>query len=347
MSNLAGHMFRQAEANADKTALRYEDQSFSFMRIADEVRRIAGGLASIGIGTGTHVGLMASSCPEFIFFQHAIFARGAVFTPLNIFYRQNEILHAIQSCGLEYLIVGAEFVDRMPASGDPALGKLRSVIVLTDEEAIQPGGFQSSGRILASSPPISAPTSVPESAVAMMLSTSATTGKSKGVMLTVGNIQANYDRTPAWLGLTSDTVTLCALPLYNTFGLNQCINALMVTGGSLILMPKFDAQLCLELIQRHHCTFLPAVPTMLQKILDHPEASNFDLRSIERIMTGGAPVPAALLERVHDKIGANTVLFTGYGIGDAGYHRTGSRRQDQTAEIDRQGLGWNGTEDSR
>jgi long-chain acyl-CoA synthetase len=133
-------------------------------------------------------------------------------------------------------------------------------------------------------------------------------------MLTIGNIVANYDRTPDWLGLTSATVILCALPLYNTFGLNQCINALMLTGGSLVLMPKFDALACLNLIERHRCTFLPAVPTMLQKILDHPDAAQFDLRSIERIMTGGAPVPAALLERIYGKIGADTRILTGYGL---------------------------------
>jgi len=317
MSNLADNLFRQADANAGKTALRFEDQSFSFLQIAGQARRIAGGLASIGIGAGARVGLMAQSCPEFIFYQHAIFALGAVFTPLNVFYRQNEILHAIQSCGLEYLIVGAEFVDRLPPPGDPALGMLKSVVVLTGDEVTHAGGFPSSGRILARSEPIGVPANVAESAVGMMLSTSATTGKSKGVMLTIGNIKANYDRTPGWLGLTRNTVTLCALPLYNTFGLNQCINALMFTGGSLVLMPRFDARSCLELIERHRCTFLPAVPTMLQKILDHPDASHFDLRSIEQIMTGGAPVPSALLERIHDKIGTRTVLFTGYGLTEA------------------------------
>ena len=262
MSNLADHLFEQADANSDKIALRFEDQSFSFTQIAGRVRRIAGGLASIGIDAGTRVGLMATSCPEFIFYQHAIFALGAVFTPLNIFYRQSEILHAIQSCGLEYLIVGKEFVDRLPSPGDPALGKLKSVIVLTGDEVTETGGFPGSGGMIARSKPISVPASVPESGVGMMLSTSATTGKSKGVMLSIGNIRANYDRTPGWLGLTCNTVTLCALPLYNTFGLNQCINALMFTGGSLILMPRFDALSCLELIERYRCTFLPAVPTI-------------------------------------------------------------------------------------
>ncbi len=89
MSNLADHLFRQADARGDKIALRYEGQTFSFMQIAERARRIAGALASIGIRAGSRVGLMAASGPEFIFYQHAIFTLGAVFTPLNIFYRRN------------------------------------------------------------------------------------------------------------------------------------------------------------------------------------------------------------------------------------------------------------------
>jgi long-chain acyl-CoA synthetase len=314
MHNLADHLFRQARHQPSKVALRFEGCSFTFDEIAARVRRIAGGLASIGIGRGSHVGLMAASCPEFIFYQHAIFSLGAVFTPLNIFYKQSEILHAIHSCGLEHLILGAEFVDRLTPRSDSALDPLKSIVAITDAGKTPTGGFADSAALIAEASPIGAPVRLPETAVAMMLSTSATTGKSKGVMLTLGNIVSNYDRTPGWLGLTNDTVTLCALPLYNTFGLNQCINALMYAGGSLVLMPKFDALACLELIERHRCTFLPAVPTMLQKILDHPEGSRFDLSSIKRIMTGGAPVPAALLERIYGKIGADTLILTGYGL---------------------------------
>ena len=317
MSNLSDHLFRQARLDPGKVALLYEGRTFTFSQIATEVRRIAGGLASLGIGPGSRVGLMAPSSPDFIYYQQAIFALGAVFTPLNIFYRENEILHAMDSCGLEFLVIDSSLASRLPDSNDAALRALATIVVLSGDEPSDTHGFRDTQSMLAGCDPISAPASIADDSVAMMLSTSATTGKSKGVMLTIGNIQANYDRTPGWLGLNRDTVTLCALPLYNTFGLNQCINALMYTGGSLVLMAKFDARACLELIERHRCTFLPAVPTMLQKILDHPEADQFDLRSINRIMTGGAPVPAALLERIHDKIGASTFLFTGYGLTEA------------------------------
>ena len=317
MNNLSDHLFEQAHRQPGKVALLYEGRTFTFSQIVNEVRRIAGGLASIGIRAGSRVGLMAPSSPDFIFYQQAIFALGAVFTPLNIFYREGEILHALQSCGLEFLVIHSTLASRLPAPGDAALRALKAIVVLADEDCADNRGFLDMQAVLAGSEPINATASTSDESVAMILSTSATTWKSKGVMLTAGNIRANYDRTPGWLGLNRDTVTLCALPLYNTFGLNQCINALMLTGGSLVLVPKFDARGCLELIARYRCTFLPAVPTMLQKILDHPEVDHFDLRSIRRIMTGGAPVPAVLLQRIYDKIGASTVLFTGYGLTEA------------------------------
>jgi long-chain acyl-CoA synthetase len=151
----------------------------------------------------------------------------------------------------------------------------------------------------------------------LMLNTSATTGKAKGVMRSIDNIRANYDRTPEWLGIDGDSVILSVLPLYNTIGLNQCINALMVTGATMVLMQRFDPAKCLATIQDYRCTFFPAVPTMLQRMFDHPEAGHFDLSSIRRIMTGAAPVPAALLERIYAAMGGDTEVMTGYGLTEA------------------------------
>lgn len=152
--------------------------------------------------------------------------------------------------------------------------------------------------------------------LAMLLLTSATTGKAKGVMLTAGNLAANYDRTPGWLGLDGGSVILCALPLYNTFGLNQCINAMLVTGCTMVLLPRFDAERCIAAIAAHRCTFLPAVPTMLQKIVDHPTASREKLGSLRTVMTGGAPVPSPLLRRLLE-LAPDVELLTGYGLTEA------------------------------
>lgn len=165
--------------------------------------------------------------------------------------------------------------------------------------------------------PIAAPVDMPGDSLGLMLSTSATTGKAKGVMLSIANIQSNYDATPAWLGLSEPDTILCALPLYNTFGLNQCINAMMVTGCTLVLLPRFGVPAMLEAIETYRPTFLPAVPTMLQKLLSDPETPGRDLRSIERILVGAAPVPGPLLERIKDAMGRDVAVMQGYGLTEA------------------------------
>jgi long-chain acyl-CoA synthetase len=312
MANLANHLFRQARERGGKRALVYEGTEYSFSDIADRVRHIAGGLAANGVTAGTRVGLMMHSRPEFIFFQQAIFALGAVVSPLNIFYRRNELAYSVSSCDLEFLVIGEEFVERLPAPGAAGTETLKQIFVLGGNHADP--RLASAEALSSAGTPIDTPLQIADSSVGMMLNTSATTGKAKGVMLTLANIGSNYDATPGWLGLDENTVTLCALPLYNTFGLNQCINALMVTGGSMVLMQRFDPEQCIKLIAKYRCTFFPGVPTMLQKLFDHPEARNHDLSSISRIMTGAAPVPAALLERVYAFMGRDTVVMTGYGL---------------------------------
>ena len=311
MANLADHLFRQARERSDKAAIIFEDELWTFAQIAERVARVAGGLAAESVGCGTRVGLMCASRPDFIFVQQAVFALGATLVPLNIFYRRADLLHTLNCCDIEVLVMDGAFIEHLPDRAK--LPGLRTVLAFG---AAAPG-IGSADALADRGTPLAAPVDMPGEAVGMMLNTSATTGKAKGVMLSIANLQANYDPTAGWLGLDADSVILCALPLYNTFGLNQGINAMMVTGCTLVLMPRFDADTCLDAIERHGCTFLPVVPTMLQRIVDHPQAERRNLSSVSRILTGAAPVPAALLQRIRRLMGENTIVMTAYGLTEA------------------------------
>ncbi|MGG5822056.1 class I adenylate-forming enzyme family protein [Falsiroseomonas sp. HW251] len=313
MANLADHLFRQAATRPDKCALIFGERRWTYAMLATEVSQLAGDLGRFGISAGTRIGLMVSARPEFILYQQAAFALGAIVVPLNIFYRHGEIIHAVTSCDLEWLVMDGAYRERLPDRAEVLT--LKGVLLL--DELGDNGWVRAASGIAGLGASLPAPVPRAPDDVCMMLNTSATTGKAKGVMLTLANIRANYDPTPGWLGLDEHTVTLCALPLYNTFGLNQGINALMVTGGTMVLMPRFDAEACLKAIHEHRCTFFPAVPTMLQKLVDHPDAPRYDLRSIKVIMTGAAPVPAALLERIDATMGRDTRVMTGYGLTEA------------------------------
>lgn len=305
MANRATHLLQASLSTPDATALIYEDSRLSFAALAAQVRDVAGAFSALGVGRCDHVGLWLPSGPDFIVAEQALFWLGAVVTPINILYRAGEVGHAVACCALVRIVTTAALARAFEAAPPCPL-----IVV----DAADDGSVRSLPETIAAPP---APLAeVGDADLAMLLLTSATTGKAKGVMLTAGNLAANYDRTPGWLGLDRDSIILCALPLYNTFGLNQGINAMVTTGCTMVLLPRFDAEGCIAAIARHRCTFLPAVPTMLQKIVDHPSATRDALASVRTIMTGGAPVPSALLQRLLD-LAPNVELLTGYGLTEA------------------------------
>lgn len=304
MPNRAAALFHQAAANGGKPAIHVAGQTITFGDLAQRVRQAAGGLAALGIRKAAHVGILLPACPEFIVAQQALFALGAVVTPLNTHYRAGEVAYAAQCCDLSAIITDAVHA--------PACGQAGVSIIHIDDA----GDALSLPYAGARAQPLQALVDCADGDPAMLLLTSATTGKAKGVVLTQANLAANYDRTPQWLGLDGESVILCALPLYNTFGLNQGINAMMVLGATMVLLPRFDAQACIQAIGHFGCTFMPAVPTMLQKMLDYAACETGALASLRAVMTGGAPVPAAMLRRLIALV-PHIELLTGYGLTEA------------------------------
>src|SRR2546423_8378520 len=153
LPNLADHLFRQAATQGDKRALVFEGRSWSFRDIADQASRLAGGLSRHGVAAGSRVGLMLTSRPEFIFFQQAICALGAVVVPLNIFYQRKDLAHAIDSCDLEYLVIENQFLDRLQEQG-PDTTTLRRAFVLGIAQERQTGFLTSADALATTGAPL-------------------------------------------------------------------------------------------------------------------------------------------------------------------------------------------------
>jgi long-chain acyl-CoA synthetase len=317
VSNRADALIRQAIRQPDKAALIFDDRTWTYADLLGEVRARAAGLAQAGIRRGQKIGLMLETAPEFILLEYAAFMLGVVVVPMNMHYRAHEIEHVLGTCEVDYLVIEAAFADRLAPDLRARCPALVAVFVQGAPPAALALPVHDAASLRREPASCPAPAELSDDDLALMLYTSATTGKAKGVMLSLGNLASNYDRTPEWLGLQPDEVTLCALPLYNTFALNQCINALVFLGAKMVLLRRFDAETCMSAIERHRCTFFPAVPTMLQKVFNHPDAANYDLSSLRRIVTGGAPVPAAVLARVHEFAGSQMTVITGYGLTEA------------------------------
>ena len=311
--NRAENLFRQARERPDKLALVFGEREITFAEWRHRVCALADGMARQGLQPGDKVAFFVGSRPDFMFLQYACFAAGGVVMPLNTLYQPEEVEHAVNQCEADYVIAEASLMDRFGPGYSNRCPSVRRIFVLDRAEADD--GFHSPAGVLeGEAGAFEAPLDLPGEALGQMLYTSATTGRAKGVMLTQANLASNYDLSPEWLGYTGADTILCALPLFNTFALNQCINATTVTGGTLVVLPKFDAVECMRAIEHRRCTVFPCVPTMLQKVLSHPDVARYDLGSLTRIMVGAAPVPTPLLLMARTYFGTGLTVLTGYGL---------------------------------
>jgi len=311
--NRADNLFRRAEEHPDRVALVFGGREISFGEWRDRARALADGFRRQGLQPGDRIAFFVSSRPEFMFLQYACFAAGGVVMPLNIMYRPEEVEHAVSQCEANYVLADSVLLEGFGPNFRASCPSVRRIFVL-DRTKVDDGFHAPVSMLEGDAAAFAAPVDLPPKALGQMLYTSATTGRAKGVMLTQANLAANYDASPEWLGYTAADTILCALPLFNTFSLNQCINATTVTGGTLVVLPKFDAVECMLAIARRRCTVFPCVPTMLQKVLSHPEVETHDLSSLNRIMVGAAPVPTPLLLQAQAYFGPDLKVITGYGL---------------------------------
>jgi long-chain acyl-CoA synthetase len=146
--------------------------------------------------------------------------------------------------------------------------------------------------------------------------TGGTTGVSKGVMLSHANLSKNVQQIIAWFpGFNKGEISLLGvLPIFHSFGLTCCMDVCVWMGWADVLIPRPEPQAILEAIHKHKVNFFPAVPTMYVGVLNHPEASKFDLTSIKGCFSGAAPLPVEVIKDFEAKTGSQ--ICEGYGLSE-------------------------------
>jgi long-chain acyl-CoA synthetase len=147
---------------------------------------------------------------------------------------------------------------------------------------------------------------------AVILYTSGTTGTPKGAELTHGNLLVNVEVSVGLFDIDARTVTLGALPFFHAFGQTCALNATMAVGGTLTLLPRFDAGRALEIIARDGVTLFEGVPTMFAGMLhDENEA---DTSTLEVCVSGGAAMPVEVMRAFEERFGCQ--ILEGYGLSE-------------------------------
>lgn len=292
-------LHRSLQRHPDKTALRHlapdAERSYTFTQLLDQVARRAAVLRARGIAQGERVALLAPNDDAMVMGLMACWWLGAVACPLNTRWSVPELRHALADCGAPLLLADASFA--APAA---ELADLAQVLPMAD---------------FATQAAATAPVDdarVGGEALAAILYTGGTTGRSKGVMLTHLNFWSASMTRGAELNNAPDSVSLLVAPLFHVAGLGRLIGQSIV-GGSWVTMPQFRAEVVLDAIFAHGITDTIVVPTMLQALLEAPNFDAARVQSLNRIAFGAAPMPPDLLDRAL-ATWPNAEFFQAYGL---------------------------------
>ena len=324
-------LHRSLQRHPGKTALLHlaegAERSYNFAELLDIVARQAAALAEHGVRSGDRVAMLAPNTDQLVLAILACWWLGAVACPLNIRWSGPELAFAAADSDASLLLVDEIISPLLPATVTPALS--------LDE-------FAARARALAPLPD----TRTGGDALAAILYTGGTTGRSKGVMLSHANFWAAAMTRGAELNNSPESVTLLVAPLFHVAGLSRLIGQCIV-GGGWAAMPQFRAPLVLEAIERHGISDIIAVPTMLQSLLDAPTFRAERLQGLTRIAFGAAPMPPDLLDRAL-AAWPNAEFFQAYGMTETAgavcinlpaNHRPGTRAKGLLNSVGRAGLG--------
>jgi len=307
-------ILQSCQRNAAKTALidTSSGRRLSYAQYGELVESVARGLVAAGLLPGEVVAIFLPNSWEFAIAYHAATLAGAIPTPLNPAYRKREIRYQLENSGAVFLITDAPLLDNVNLAGLPAL---RRVFTTRHD---RPGCDPFSHLLHASTAKLPQPRQPSAQTIAALPYSSGTTGLPKGVMLSHHNLVANVYQVlgPNASPFTPADVMLCFLPLYHIYGLTVGLTLTLTLGGTLVLMPRFDAEKLFALLIEEGVTMMPLVPPAINALCQFAEAGAFpNNHKVRWIKSGAAPLAPELARRFTDLTGIPVVQ--GYGMTEA------------------------------
>ena len=310
--NLASFIDRTAESCPDKTAIILDEHKLTYAQLCVQTKRVANVLKAKGVGPGDKVAMMIPNTPHFPIVYYAILHLGATVVPVNVLLTAPEIEYYLEDSEATVFVTFAMFYEDSAKAFQEVETCGHLLVVAAPEDV--PVGERLEPLAEAASPECEVAVTSSED-TAVILYTSGTTGHPKGAELTQFNVFFNaYYAQQRIITTREDDVALAVLPLFHSFGQTCVMNATLLAGGTITLVPSFSTDKVLEVIQRDRVTLLSLVPTMYFFILHAENADDFDLSSIRMAVSGGAALPVEVMRQFKEKYGVQ--ILEGYGLSE-------------------------------
>ncbi len=322
----------------------------TYRQIKELSDRFAASAHMLGVRKGDRVVLLLPNSPQFVIAYYGLLKAGAVIVPLNPLSAERELDFYLHGSGAETAITVPLFAKKVASlRGKTPLKHIiysrladflpfpLNLVQGLQERGLLRGLDSSTlvdfAKMLEQALPADwHPEPVQPDDMAVLIYSGGTTGVAKGIMLSHFNFVANAHQIAAWGHITDEQGMLAVLPLFHGFGMSVTMNAPVLAGGEIFLMPRFKAKDVVKAIQRYKPSFFIGVPTMFVALSNLPDIHHYDLSSLKGIFVGAAPLTLAIKEGFEAKTGAR--MIEGYGLTESvtaimanpykGMHKVGS-----------------------
>jgi long-chain acyl-CoA synthetase len=323
---------KTAENNPNQTAIIYFDRKITYRELDQASDRFAAALAALEVKKGDKVAIFLPNNPQFIISYYGTLRLGAIETAISPLYKEREVEHQLNDSEAETIVT----LDVLHPILEKVVARTKvKRIILTSLKDFMPTGIALLGSLLRKIPSYRVepkpgtysfkellsehdekPPKVdidPQEDLAALQYTGGTTGISKGAMLTHMNLVSNAVMCAKWLnGKHAEEKFLTVLPLFHIYGITTGMNAPIYLAGKMVLLPRFDAAVTLEAIEKNKVTVFCGAPTMYAMLLAHPKLNNFDLSSVHFCISGSAPLPPEIQKKWMEV--TKGVFVEGYGL---------------------------------
>ncbi len=326
-------LFENLETSArrypEKDAMIYYGTRISYKQLWEASLNFAGYLNKAGVKKGDRISIYAPNSPHYVIGFYGILRANAVVVTLDPMLSEEELAYLINDSGSKVLItmgyalpqinkikdqtclgtiVAGDFIDYLPENlelpisdflltkgdYDEAIVKWTTII----NQKFEPPGVE-----------------VDSNSNALLVYTSGTTGKRKAALHTHKAQVATTVRTSKWLSYHSSSIHLTALPFFHVTGLNVILSASVYTGGTMVILTRWDREAAIQAVEKYRCTHWINITAMVVDMLASPDISKRDISSFIVFGGGGAPLPAAIGE----KLKAMGIEYAeGFGLSEAG-----------------------------
>ncbi len=323
--------------HGDRPAMHFLGRRYSYRELGALVDRAAAGFAEQGVTKGVRVGLCLPNVPAFVICYFAVLKAGGTVVNFNPLYAPRELQHQVEDSGVTLMVTTDLAAIYPKVAAQLGRGSLKRLVICPMAEMLPPlkgllfpllkrrdlARVPKDARhlrfrdLIRSEGPLRAAPITPETDLATLQYTGGTTGLSKGAMLTHANIVANaeqiFQRLPD--PKMGEERVLAVLPLFHVFGMTVAMNLAVRIAAEIILVPRFDINGTIEVIERQQPTLFPGVPTIYTAINHALEKRAANLSSLRCCISGGAPLPGEVRRTFETLSGCR--LGEGYGLSES------------------------------